>query len=416
MDIETSTAKLFSLHNFGVKLGLENIQKFLTILGNPQNKIKAFHIAGSNGKGSTSAFIASIIQECGFKAGLYTSPHFVRFNERVKINGEEIPDEFVANFVTRHEKYIDDNQLTFFEVTTAMAFDYFAANNIDYAVIETGLGGRLDATNVLNPLAVIITSISLEHTHILGDTESEIAGEKAGIIRNKTKVFTGILSDKASFVIKNKCGETGSRLFQIAEYINKENNSLELSAGKIEMDEWDIPLKGEYQKYNAALAVLAVSKTLLIDQVHIFADGVKNVVQNTGIQGRYETFYNSPDIIFDSAHNLDGVRKFLSEFRKEKTKYSKSVLLLGAMRDKAIKEMLEELSADFDEINITEIEIERSCRINELQRIAGELDINVIPQVNPVKFINNFKKREQDNCLVVLGSMYLLGYIKSKIR
>ena len=160
MDIEKSLQKLYSLHTFGIKLGLENIEKFLRHIGNPQKELRAFHIAGSNGKGSTASFVASILMELNYKVGLYTSPHFVRFNERVKINNVEIADHCISSFVREYDNYIDDNQLTFFEVTTAMAFKYFLEQNVDYAVIETGLGGRLDATNTLNPVAAVITSIT----------------------------------------------------------------------------------------------------------------------------------------------------------------------------------------------------------------------------------------------------------------
>ena len=220
MDVETSLKKLFSLHTFGIKLGLENTIKFLEHLGNPQKFLKAIHVAGSNGKGSTASFIASILQESGYKTGLYTSPHFVKFNERIVINGEQIDDEYIAGFVEEHEKYIDENELTFFEVTTAIAFKYFREMKTDYCVIETGLGGRLDATNVLNPLAVVITTISLEHTNILGNTIEQIASEKAAIIKDGVKVFTGILEKEAEGIIEQKCKEMNSQLFPLKDFIS----------------------------------------------------------------------------------------------------------------------------------------------------------------------------------------------------
>ena len=223
MNIENSLKKLFSLHTFGVKLGLDNITKFLEYLGNPQKQLKTIHVAGSNGKGSTSSFISSILQENGYKVGLYTSPHFVKFNERVVINGKQINDEYIASFISDYEKYIDEHQLTFFEVTTALAIKYFLEMKTDYCVIETGLGGRLDATNVLNPLAVVITTISLEHTNVLGNTIEQIASEKAAIIKNGANVFTGILKDDAEEVIEKKCEETNSQLFSLKNYINYES-------------------------------------------------------------------------------------------------------------------------------------------------------------------------------------------------
>ncbi|HAB50853.1 MAG TPA: hypothetical protein DCE80_01510, partial [Ignavibacteriales bacterium] len=314
MDLEKSLNKLYSLHTIGIKLGLDNIRNFLTLLANPQNKIKTIHIAGSNGKGSTAAFIASILQEMKYKVGLYTSPHFSRFNERIKINGKDITDERIAKFIREYERNIDMFKLTFFEATTALAFQYFHEEKVDYAVIETGLGGRLDATNLINPISAIITSISLEHTEILGDTIKKIAEEKAGIIKDGINVFMGKIPEKAEFVIEEKCSQQNCELYKLKDYIIEKDNSLELYTEELELDEWTMPLKGKYQKYNAALAALAVSKSLDNDNFRVIEHGIKNVVKNTGLQGRYEFFNNKPDIIFDSAHNPEGITNFLTEF------------------------------------------------------------------------------------------------------
>jgi dihydrofolate synthase/folylpolyglutamate synthase len=416
MNLEKSLAKLFSLHSFGIKLGLDNIKKFLNLLGNPQEQLKTFHIAGSNGKGSTAAFLASILQEFGYKVGLYTSPHFVRFNERIKISGVEIPDEDIASFIEKHEKFIEENGLTFFEATTAMAFDYFAKNKVDYAVIETGLGGRLDATNVLNPLAVIITSISYEHTDILGEKLEQIAAEKAGIIRNRTKVFIGKLPEEAQSIISERCKETNSELFNIEDYTVEKRNSLELYTEEIELDDWTMPLRGGYQKYNAALAGLVTAKTLDVRRFNIISAGIKSVIKNTGFQGRYEFYHSKPDIIFDSAHNSEGVQNFLYEFQKDSDKYSKKVLLFGVMRDKAVESMLKMLSKAFDEIRITQIEYVRVRSIEELQEVADKLSIKVIKETKPAEFVRLFKEHETDGCLVVLGSIYLVGAVKTELR
>ncbi len=416
MNIETALSKLFSLHTFGMKLGLDNIKNFLDTLNNPQNELKTFHVAGSNGKGSTSAFAASILMELGYNVGLYTSPHFVRFNERILINGNEIPDVYVAGFITDHWDYIDENKLTFFEVTTALAFLYFYEQKIDYAIIETGLGGRLDATNVLNPLAVVITSISLEHTNILGSSIGEITNEKAAIIKNSIKVFTGKLPFDAIEVVAKKCVKTNSELFKLDDYIIEKENSLTLYTEEIELDEWSLPLKGNYQKLNAALACLAVIKTLNVEDFSSIRMGINNVVRNTNFQGRYEYYSTKPDIIFDSAHNPDGIKNFLSEFKKDSKKYRKKILLFGVMKDKSIREMLSMLMSVFGEVHLTQINIERSATIDELTKICSELKINSVPEPNSVNFILNFLNNKADTCLVVLGSMYLLGEIKSLLK
>jgi dihydrofolate synthase/folylpolyglutamate synthase len=261
MDVDSSLRKLFSLHNFGIKLGLENTVNFLNYLGNPQNGLKTFHIAGSNGKGSTASFIASILREFGFRAGLYTSPHFIKFNERIQINGIHIDDDYIADFVTENENYIDQNELTFFEVTTALAFKYFSENGTDYCIIETGLGGRLDSTNVLNPVATIITTISLEHTNILGDKLEQIAFEKAAIIKPNSKVFTGYLKPEAEKVVEEKCCQTGNDLFKLKNFMI-DDSTLKVKNNEICFDKIQMTLKGKYQKHNAALASLAVLKSL----------------------------------------------------------------------------------------------------------------------------------------------------------
>ncbi len=416
MNIDAALSKLFSLHTFGMKLGLDNIRKFLNIIDNPQKKIKTIHIAGSNGKGSTASFIASILMESDFKVGLYTSPHFIKFNERIAINNARISDEYVASFVEKYSENIDAFKLTFFEVTTAIAFNYFADQRVDFAIVETGLGGRLDATNCLNPEGVLITSISLEHTKILGDTIEQIAFEKASIIKNKSKVFIGILPLAAERVIETKCKKTHSLLFRLRDYVKEGINSVELVTAKFELNDGIVPLKGDYQKYNAALATLAVSKILSNVKFDLIESGVKNVIKNTGLQGRYEYYSNNPDIIFDSAHNIEGVKNFLSEYKKDLMKYEKKILLFGVSKDKPIKKMLRSLKKYFDEVHITEVNYERSAKIEDLQAIADEINLKAIPEISPVKYIEKFKGMGKENSLVVLGSMYLLGEIKTLLQ
>jgi dihydrofolate synthase/folylpolyglutamate synthase len=415
MDINSALEKLFALHSFGVKLGLDNIKHFLSFIGNPQLKLKAIHIAGSNGKGSTAAFIASILMEAGYKVGLYTSPHFVRFNERITINGEQIDNESVAEFITIHWDYIIEHQLTFFEVTTAIAFEYFYNNEVDYAIIETGLGGRLDATNVLDPLAVVITSISLEHTNVLGNKISGIAKEKAAIIKKGSRVFTAILPKEADAVIEQKCKKENCELFRLDEYINEKDDLLELYTEEIELDEWNVPLKGRFQIYNAALAALVTIKTFLCEDKVKILDGISNVVTNTKIEGRYEFIHKKPDVILDSAHNITGIEQFLSEFKKDSDNYGTKIVLFGAMRDKAIGAMLIELNKYFDEIHITEIKYERSAKIKDLKNICDNTGITATEEPDAVDYINKFFEGNKENCLVVLGSMYLLGDVKKSL-
>jgi len=415
MDINSALEKLFTLHTFGVKLGLDNIKHFLSFIGNPQLNLKAIHIAGSNGKGSTAAFIASILMEAGNKVGLYTSPHFVHFNERITINGKQIDNKSVAEFITIHWDYIIEHQLTFFEVTTAIAFEYFYNKEVDYAIIETGLGGRLDATNVINPLAVVITSISFEHTNVLGNKISEITREKAAIIKNGNKVFTAILPKDADNVIEQKCKEENCELFRLDEYINVKDDLLELYTEEIELDEWNVPLKGRFQIYNAALAALVTIKSLLCEDKITILKGISNVITNTKIEGRYEFIHRKPDIILDSAHNISGIEQFLSEFNKDSDIYGTKIVLFGVMRDKAIDLMLDQLNKSFDEIHLIEIEYERSAKMEELKNICNDNGITASEEIDAIGYINNFLKGKKDNCLVILGSMYLVGEVKKSL-
>jgi len=413
MNIQESLNKLFALHTFGIKLGLDNIQKFLNKIGNPQSKLKTIHIAGSNGKGSTASFIASILMEDGCKVGLYTSPHFVKFNERISINGKYIPDDFIANFIDKHQKYIDEYQLTFFEVTTAMAFEYFVFSDVDYAIIETGLGGRLDATNVLDPLACVITSISLEHTNVLGNKIAGIAYEKGEIIKKGSKTFIGLLPEEAIKVIEKKCLSVKSPLFCLEEYIIEKNEHIELYTEELEFDNWEVPLLGRHQKYNAALASLCVAKTFDIDDPSVITDGIKNVVKNTKLQGRYEIISNKPRIILDSAHNPEGIDCLINQFKKEKNNYKVSSLLFGAMRDKNIDEMLLLVKDSFTNIYFYEINYERAASIGLLTERAEKRGIKFSVVKNLDEFIKQQLHGDKENCLVVAGSMYLLGEIKS---
>ena len=413
MDIQESLNKLFALHTFGIKLGLENIQKFLESIGNPQSNLKTIHVAGSNGKGSTASFIASILMESGHKVGLYTSPHFVKFNERISVNGKYISDDYIANFIDRYQKQIDDLKLTFFEVTTAMAFEYFVFSDVDYAVIETGLGGRLDATNVLNSLACVITSISLEHTDILGNKIEQIAFEKGEIIKSGSKTFVGLLSEDAIKVIEKKCLSVKSPLFCLEEYIIEKNDHIDLYTEELEFDDWEVPLIGKHQKYNAALASLCVAKTFDIDDPAVITDGIKNVVKNTKLQGRYEIVSNNPRIILDSAHNPEGINCLVNEFKKEKNNYNETSLLFGAMKDKNIEDMLNSVKSNFSKIYFYEINYERTATIDLLIENAEKLNLQYSIVKNLEEFIREKLNGNKESCLVIAGSMYLLGEIKS---
>lgn len=415
MDIDSALEKIYSLKQFHIKLGLDNIDKLLKHIGNPEKNIKAFHIAGSNGKGSTCAFMSSILQEYGYKVGLFSSPHLVRFNERIKINGKEIDDNEIINFLERNKNYIQTESPTFFEITTAMAFDYFDKQNVDYAIVETGLGGRLDATNMINPLASVITTISLEHSHILGDSLLKIASEKAGIIKNNTDVFLGLLPTQAENVIVKIAKEKKSKVFKLKESITS-SEPFKLKIGDFELFISQTGLKGDHQKVNASLATLCLVNTLDLKDTEKITAGFDNVIINTGIRGRYEYYGKKNNIIFDAAHNTDGVKSFLSEFQKEQKQFRKRKLIFGAMKDKDIGIMLQILNENFDEIMIASINEDRAAKFNDIKNEAITYNIRIKELRDPVKYIKTFAKKNEDDILCILGSIYLLGMIQKNIK
>lgn len=415
MDINRALNKLYSLQKFGMKFGLSKTKKLLHILGDPHKKLKCFHVAGSNGKGSVSSFIASILFEAGYKTGLYTSPHLVKFNERVRINGIQIEDDYIVEFISRITSFIDSEKPTFFEASTALAFNYFYENNVDYAVIETGLGGRLDSTNVITPLASVITSISLEHTEILGGTIEKIAVEKAGIIKKDCKVFLGNLSPKAIAIFKNKSLLLNNDFYEIDKYLLKDQSDYFIKFNDEQNLILDIPLKGNFQIYNAGLAVLTVMKTLNIPDIKNFELGMKNVLMNSGLEGRYEIFCDNPLVILDVAHNIEGINCFLESFYGDSKSFNKKVVLFGAMKDKPIKEMLGKLKKYFDDFYFLEIDCERCEKADMLVEKSAKLGIKGKKIDAPASFIIDFINNRRDDCLAFVGSVYILGKIKSDL-
>jgi dihydrofolate synthase / folylpolyglutamate synthase len=308
------------------KANLDNITAICEIVGNPHKKIKTIHVAGSNGKGSVSHMLASILQEAGYKVGLYTSPHLRDFRERIKINGEEISEEKVVEFVNEFQPKLKDIRPSFFEWTVGLAFYYFEKQNTDINVIETGLGGRLDSTNIITPEISVITNISLEHTAILGESLELIAGEKAGIIKQNVPVVIGKMQPET---------------LEVFEKVAKKNKASIYFVNKIKQREFELDLKGKIQQENAntAFQTIQVLNTnnyaITLEQI---AKGLKNVIKNTQLLGRFQAMNEKPKVVFDTAHNPDGIRILCEEIKK----VSPITLhvVIGMSSDKNHKEML----------------------------------------------------------------------------
>jgi dihydrofolate synthase/folylpolyglutamate synthase len=309
------------------KEDLTNSLKLCEYLGNPERKIRCIHVAGTNGKGSTSHLLASVLQEAGYKVGLYTSPHLKDFRERIKINGNEISEEYVCQFIAQHKDFFETTDLSFFEMTVGLAFDYFAHEKVEIAVIEVGLGGRLDATNIISPLISVITNIGIDHTAFLGNTIAKIATEKAGIIKPNIPVVIGEYTDETKIIFSEKATRNKSKIFFASDLISSTFPSA---------------LLGNYQKKNKKTVVQTLRVLVEFDAIKITEDiikiGFENVIVNTKLQGRWQELEVSPKTICDTAHNAHGLEIVLSQ---EKTqKYDTLHIVLGFVNDKNMDDLL----------------------------------------------------------------------------
>ena len=308
------------------KADLSNTEKLADYLDHPEEAFKSIHIAGTNGKGSTSHMLASVLQEAGYKVGLYTSPHLKDFRERIKINGAMISEASVSDFVSAHKTYFEIYQLSFFEMTVGMAFDTFRREKVDIAVIEVGLGGRLDSTNIITPEVCAITNIGFDHTQFLGNTLAQIALEKAGIIKNEVPVVIGERHEETTDVFQTIAAN------KVAPILFAEENDFSL---------FESDLKGNYQRANqrTALSVLQVlqEKGWLISQMNI-KKGLNKVIANTGLLGRWQVLQEFPKVICDTAHNKEGLSLALEQLQKERIEQLH--IVLGVVSDKDLKQIL----------------------------------------------------------------------------
>lgn len=309
------------------KEDLTNIKLLAAHLDNPQNRLKCIHVAGTNGKGSTSHMLASILQESGYKVGLYTSPHLKDFRERIKINGEEISEDFVIEFISKHKTFFEANDMSFFEMSVGLAFDYFAAEKVDIAIIEVGLGGRLDATNIIMPLVSVITNIDLDHMQFLGNTPREIACEKAGIIKLNIPVVIGEYTQDTQPVFLARAEENKAPIYFASDLISEVFPS---------------DLIGDYQFHNKktvqqTIAVLNAQNEFKVS-IEDLKTGLLNVSKNTGLQGRWQQLGENPKIICDTAHNKHGLAVVMNQIQKET--FENLHIVLGVVNDKDLDSIL----------------------------------------------------------------------------
>ena len=325
------------------KPGLERVSEFCRKIGNPQRSYFIIHIAGTNGKGSVSNMLASVLQQAGYQVGLYTSPHLSDFRERIRVGGEMISKQKVVNFVGKYRKEMEELKLSFFEMTTALAFDYFAQSEVEVAVIETGLGGRLDATNIVIPAVSVITNVGLEHTDLLGDSLPKIAREKGGIIKKSIPVIIGEKNSAYNLVIEDIASDMRSSVIYAEEAFTCSRQQSEGNYQVFDMNRTRdnqlytlrVPLMGEYQRQNVAivcaLADYLHENTPLSISRRAFVEGLKECVATTGFRGRWEVLSTNPTVVCDTAHNAHGLELVARQLSK--AKYNKLYCVMGLCED-----------------------------------------------------------------------------------
>ncbi|MCD5390870.1 bifunctional folylpolyglutamate synthase/dihydrofolate synthase [candidate division NPL-UPA2 bacterium] len=441
MTYKQALAYLYDLERLGIKLGLSNIKRLLELLGNPGQGLRAIHIAGTNGKGSTAAFISSILKEAGYKVGLYTSPHLTDFRERITINGRQIPREKVAQLLAKIKPHITKmaaeagiGHPTFFEVATAMAFSYFEEEKVDFTVLEVGLGGRLDATNVVEPLISVITNSGYDHMDMLGSEITFIAREHAGIIKREGLVITAA-GGEALEVIKEVCQKQKARLYQVGRDIRHESlgsnwegqffnvnptrskasalNTMRQGAPRgikgifSEFDNLKIPLLGRYQLANACCAIAAV-EALKFHHIPISHENIRRGLERIRWPGRFELVWRSPLVILDGAHNQPAAKQLKQSLWKFKK--GRLILVIGILKDKEIERIVQELAPLAFKVLVTAPKTSRAARPEDIYKVAVKYNRNVAVVRDVEAAVRQaLTEAKEDNIICVTGSLYTVG-------
>lgn len=403
MDINQELQYMYSLERFGVKLGLEVMEQVLRVIGNPEKDLKIIHIAGTNGKGSTAAMIESIIRTSGYKTGLYTSPHLIRFNERIRVDGKQIEDEEIAFIVKDIKEACKENNLqpTFFEFTTALALKYFADKKPDYVVLETGMGGKLDATNIVKPLLSIITNVTIDHTNYLGTTTMEIALKKSKVIKENTPFITAEASDKIIDLFKEECAVNKAAYYNINDEYEVKilESDLNHQIFRINDDKYELSIIGEHQVINACIAIKA-SELLGIDKEHV-KKGLKLAKWN----GRLEIVSKEPLVILEGAHNVAGMEQLKQFLDRHLPRVS---LVIGMSEDKEHEEMIKKIEPFAEKIILTKAKFKGTNPSNLKKYFSKKVDI-VLDVKEAVK---KAMKESHDLPVLVTGSLYMIGEAK----
>jgi dihydrofolate synthase/folylpolyglutamate synthase len=407
---------LYSLEKFGMVFGLENIEWILHRLGDPHHGLKVVHIGGTNGKGSVACMMASLLKAGGYNVGRYTSPHLVSFTERIAVNEKDILEEEVVE-LTEHvrreiEKVDRDRFFTFFDFTTALAFEYFRRREVDISVVEVGLGGRLDSTNVVQPLLSIITNVALDHTDYLGDTIADIAKEKAGIIKRGVPVVTGA-GFTARRVIEETAKEYGSPVYALGRdffYEKTAEQSMTYRGPEGTLSNVSVGLKGDHQLSNGAIALCGTG-CLAAAGFPVSQGLIGDTLPRVVWQGRLEVVREKPTIIMDAAHNPQGVHA-VAEYMRTHYLDKRKILIFGVMKDKEYGKMIRELAPLMDTVIFTKPDVERALSPNRLRTYAKDAFIteDVTSALKQAKMIAG-----EGDLILITGSFYTIGEAKTKL-
>ncbi len=416
---------LFALQKHGIKLALANSNRLMELMDNPHRQFRTVHVAGTNGKGSTAVYIAGMLMAAGFRVGLYTSPHLVSFTERIRINGMPIAETRVIDLAQRVRDVYrrlpaaessGEMSPTFFEVTTAMAFTYFAEEGIEIAVVEVGMGGRLDSTNVIRPLVSVITNIDLEHTEFLGGTLEQIAGEKAGIIKPGIPLITGAAQPEAIRVIESAAVAQQARVFRLgkdfsAEYFIGKGSEQIFNYHGIQKHYPGLRLQmlGRHQIDNACLALAAI-ECLRNDGILVEEKAVRVALEHTRWEGRMERVAQKPDIFLDGAHNPASAKKLAVLIRDLMPTYRRLILVIGILSDKDYCGIVAELVPLADRIVVTKPQYSRALDVKVLAAEIGRLHAQVATAETVGEALSLARNiASVDDIILVTGSLYIVG-------
>lgn len=401
------------------KANLDNTHALMDYLGHPENGFHSIHFAGTNGKGSVSHLTASALQEAGYKVGLYTSPHLLDFRERIRINGEMIPQQDVVRFIEAHRAFLDSLQLSFFEMTVGLAFDYFARQKVDVAVVEVGMGGRLDSTNVLSPDLCVITNIGLDHTQFLGDTLSKIAVEKAGIIKKETPVVIGETHPETRPVFEQRAAELNAPIVFADQQFRIEDAGSDAERLRFNVrrgqevlyGNWQCPLAGSYQYKNIATFMQAVELMYIIGYGDIderaIERGVANVIRNTGLHGRWEVIGHEPLTVCETAHNADGVRAMLAKI--DTIDYSHLHIIYGCVNDKDFGSILSMLPKNAT-YTYTQPSVPRALDSAQLAEAAKQMNMEGPHFPTIAQALDHVRATAaKDDFILITGSIFLVA-------